>query len=126
MKPGDYAKAGTEYAEQVALFMWAALNKQKYPLLENLMFAIKNEEKTGSKVVGGRFKAAGVKSGTADIFVSIPNKGYHGLYIEMKKFGGRTSKAQLKFAENVKSQHYGWVCCEGWEAARDMIIQYLD
>lgn len=125
MKPDDYAKAGTEFAHQTALFMWVALNKQKYPLLEKLMFAIKNEEKSGSKIVGGRFKASGVKKGTPDIFVSIPCHGKYGLYIEMKKIGGKPSKEQIEFKEAALAQNYGWVCCEGWEKARDVLVQYL-
>ena len=125
MNPADYAKSGSEYAEQCALFMWAALNKQKYPLLEKLMFAIKNEEKSGNKIVGGHFKASGVKAGTPDIFVSIARKGKHGLYIEMKKIGGKPSKEQVEFGCHAQIADYEWKCCEGWEKARDIIVEYL-
>ena len=62
MTPEQYIKTGSEHEHQTALFMWIALNKQSYPKAMKA-FAIKNEEKSGSAVVGGRFKASGVRSG---------------------------------------------------------------
>jgi hypothetical protein len=124
LKPEQLAKGGSEYNEQCALFSWAALSKQIYPQLE-LLFAIKNEEKSGSAIVGSRFKASGVKRGVADVFLSVPRNGYHGLYIEMKASKGKLSKEQIIFGDKVREQGYGWVCCYSWESAKNIIIQYL-
>ena len=133
MKPEDIAKSGTELAEQTALFAWAAWNSTKYPFLEKLMFAIKNEEKSGSRIVGARFKASGVKSGTHDVFVSIPRREgsyyeartYHGLYIEMKTKIGSPSKEQIAFGEAVEAVGYAWEVCYGWEHAVRVLEAYL-
>lgn len=124
MTPEQYAKAGTEFAHQCSLFMWANLVKQQWPELQ-MMFSIKNEEKSGSKVVGGRFKASGLKSGVPDVFLPIARKGRFGLFVEMKKIGGKASKEQIEFGKRLIDQGYGWCVCEGWEAARDILIQYL-
>lgn len=124
MKPDDYAKSGTEFAHQTALFCWCALNKHTYPELD-LLFAIKNEEKSGSKIVGGRFKASGVKKGVADTFLPVAKGNCHGLFIEMKKPGGKPSKEQLEFGEKVQKQGYGWCWCDNWEKAKDILIMYL-
>lgn len=124
MKPSTLAKAGSELSHQTALFSWAALNKRTYPELD-LMFAIKNEEKSGSVIVGNRFKASGVKKGTSDIMLPIPKGGFHGLFLEMKKPGGKASKEQLEFGAKVQAQGYGFVVCDDWEKAKDILIQYL-
>lgn len=125
MKPEDYAKTGTEYSHQVALFMWANMNIHIYPYL-NLMFSIKNEEKSGSKVIGGKFKASGVKAGVPDIFLPVPSGLKCGLFIEMKKIGGKPTKEQIDFGEKVEKMGYVWRCCQGWEDAKNTIIKYLE
>jgi hypothetical protein len=124
MTPEQYAKTGSEFAHQVALFMWAAMVKQQWPELE-LMFAIKNEEKSGSKIVGGRFKASGVKADVPDIFLPVAKHGCHGLFIEMKRPGKKARPGQAEFGLKMKAGGYGWVCCDNWEAAKNVLIQYL-
>jgi len=124
MKPEDYAKSGTEFAEQTAFFMWAALEKINYPELK-LMFAIKNEEKSGSKIVGGRFKASGVKPNVPDTLLPVARKGCNGLFIEFKRRGKKASPGQVEMGADLQAEGYGWCCCDGWEKARDVVIEYL-
>lgn len=124
MTPEQYAKSGTEFAEQTAFFMWAALEKRKYPELE-LMFAIKNEEKSGSKIVGGRFKASGVKADIPDTFLPVARKGCHGLFIEFKRRGKKARPSQAEMGANLQAEGYGWCCLDSWEKARDIVIEYL-
>lgn len=122
--PESIAKAGTEFAHQCALFAWVALYKKHYKELE-LLFAIKNEEKSGSAATGARFKASGVKKGTADLFFPCPKQGLHGLFIEMKKLGEKARSEQIAFGESVKAQGYGYFVCDSWEKARDLLLSYL-
>lgn len=124
MTPEQYARTGKESSHQVALFMWAALEQRKYPEL-SMMFSVKNEEKSGSKIVGGAFKASGVKKGVSDVVLPVARKGCHGLFIEMKKPGGKASKEQLEFGANVQAEGYGFCVCDSWEKARDVLISYL-
>lgn len=133
MTPEEIAKSGTELAHQMALFAWIAENKHLYPKATKL-FAIKNEEKSGSKIVGGRFKASGVKSGVHDLFLMIGQceirKGwfipFKGLFIEMKKLDGNPSEEQLKFGLSVQEEGYAWEVCYGWKHAVRVLTQYLD
>lgn len=125
MKPEDYAKAGTEHAHQVALFMWASQNLERYPELK-WMYAIPNGgERNGA--VAGRLKAEGVKSGVSDICLPVRRdcSRFSGLYIEMKKPGGKESENQKEFGAFVKSQNYDYQCCDHWEKARNAIIAYM-
>ena len=94
--PESLAKAGSEHAEQTALFCWAALPevRAEYPVLE-LMFAIPNGGER-NKIVAGNLKAEGVKAGVLDIFLPVPSKGWHGLFIEMKVAGIKLEDAGRK------------------------------
>ena len=83
MTPEDYCKSGTEFAHQVSLFMWAAFNSTRYPELK-WFHAIKNEEKSGSKVMGARAKQSGIKRGVSDTLLPVKRGKFSGLYIEMK------------------------------------------
>ena len=125
MTPEEYAKSGTEFAHQTSLFIWCAMNQKQYPELQSL-FAIHNEENSGSAIRGARNKQSGTKKGVADLFLPIPKGQFYGLFIEMKKIGGRASKEQLAFGDSVMIRNYGFVVCQGWESARDMLIAYLE
>jgi len=119
----------TEHKHQVQLFLWAWVNRQKYPLLQ-LMYAIPNGEKR-SMSVGKRLKAEGVKPGVPDIFLPVARGGYHGLYIEMKrpKQGkarpGRMRKEQLDWVDSLTGQGYLAVVCYGWGPAADLLKTYI-
>jgi hypothetical protein len=131
LDPANYAKAGTEHAHQVALFMWASLpeQQQRFPELKH-MFAIPNGGER-NKIVATRLKAEGVKSGVPDVFLPVPRKGVAGLFIELKrpksdgKAKGRASGKQGDWSMALQSQNFGVFLAEGWEAARDVIILYL-
>lgn len=133
MKPSDYIKLGSEYEHQVAFFMWIALNRQTYPKASKA-FAIKNEEKSGSIIVGTRQKASGVKSGTHDILLPVPRGvgpqhdriTYNGLFIEMKKLDGTPSNDQLEFGLSVQEEGYAWEVCYGWEHGVRVLKNYLE
>lgn len=123
MDPAILAKSGTEHGHQTALFAWAALNRASFPELE-WMFAIKNAEKAG-KIAGALAKAEGVRKGVSDIFLPVARHGMHGLFIEMKKPGEKAKPDQLTFGAWIQKENYGFVVCDHWEKARDIIIQYL-
>lgn len=129
--PATYAKAGSEHAHQVALFMWAAQPAQKsaYPQLQR-MFAIPNGGER-NVIVAGRLRAEGVKRGVLDIFLAVPRCGWHGLFVELKRpksdarAKGVVEPEQADWIAYLQSVGYGAVVCYGWEAARDVLIDYL-
>lgn len=121
MTPEQYAKSGSEHAHQVALFMWA----QQSGIAElKLMFAIPNGGERNA-IVATRLKAEGVKSGVPDVFLPVARQGCHGLFIELKKPKGRANAAQSEWIDALQAQGYGACVCIGWEAARQIILQYL-
>jgi len=124
MKPEDYARSESEFSHQVALFMWAALNMQRYPELR-WFHAVKNEEKSGSVVLGAKAKSSGVKSGVSDTCLPVRRGNYSGLYIEMKKPNGKPTKEQLDFGSFVTSQGFLFAVCDHWEKAKDVLEKYL-
>lgn len=125
MTPEQFAKTGSEYAHQVSVFIWAALHINKYPQLKWL-HAIKNEEKSGSAIVGAKFKASGVKSGVSDLFLPALASCSSGLFIEMKKPGGRPSIDQLEFGCDMVDEGYAFIVCDTWESATKAIVEYLE
>ena len=111
----------TEHQEQVQLFRWAALR----PDLE-LLHAIPNGGER-NVIVARTLKAEGVKAGVPDICLPVPRGGKCGLYIELKRQkGGRVSPEQLYWLEALMREGYACAVCLGWEAARQVIEDYME
>jgi hypothetical protein len=126
INPENYAKANTEHAHQVALFMWANLPEQRelYPELKN-MFAIPNGGER-NKIVAARLKAEGVKSGVPDIFLPVARKKCNGLFIELKKdYKQPLSEKQIEWRDKLLKQGYHVARCNSWVEAKKLIILYL-
>ena len=115
----------TEAQEQRTLFEWAAVMSQRHPVLR-LMHHIPNG---GSRnpAEARNLRAQGVRPGVPDIFLPCARGGWHGLYIELKRQrGGRVSAEQKEMLEALRREGYAAAVCEGWEAARDAILEYLE
>lgn len=114
-----------ESREQSALIKWAELSTAKHPCLR-LLFAIPNGGKR-NVITAANMKREGVKPGVPDLFLAYPSKGFHGMFIEMKKRkGGRTSEAQFQWLEMLQAAGYQVAICAGWEEAKNMIEQYIN
>lgn len=72
-----------EHEEQATFFQMLAYYQKQRPALEYI-FAIPNG---GARhpAVANKLKAEGVKPGVPDVFVPIPNKQFHGLFLEFKR-----------------------------------------
>lgn len=110
----------SEFIEQKNLIKWASYN----PVLKKLLFSIPNG---GSRnlLEAVNLKKTGVKSGVPDIFVALPNKKYHGMFIEMKRIGGRLTKTQSDFIKLLNEKGYYAVVCFGFLEAKREIEEYL-
>lgn len=128
--PAKYALSGSEDAHQVALFMKAAQNFDKYPELK-LMFAIPNGG-FRNKSEAARLKAMGVKRGVPDILLPVKRSLWSGLFVELKrpaapgKREGTTSDEQDDWIDDLKAQGFGAMVCVGYEMAWNTIIAYLE
>jgi len=119
-----------EHHEQKALFIWARLQRKKFPELD-AMYAIPNGGDR-NRIVGAKLKAEGVKAGVPDICLPVSRRGYNALYIEMKapadasgKGKGRVRKNQLEWLERLRSHGNMAVVCLGFDEAKQQIEWYL-
>lgn len=153
MTPEQLSKSGTERANQVALFAWAAVATRYGFAAANLwadtgtfetrkenpvaclewLHAIHNQGH-GDAIHGARAKAEGVRAGIPDICLPFPAKIFNGLYIELKKPSikpirenskGGLSDEQIRFAEYAKEKGYAWHVAYGWQEAAKIIQDYL-
>jgi len=108
----------TEYEEQAKLCDYLTYKGLLY-------FAIPNGEKRhlGTAM---KLKRTGVKAGVPDIFIPMPNNGYHGLFIELKRCkGGTVSLTQRQWIEALKVQGYCAKVCKGAEDAIKLVNDYF-
>lgn len=113
----------TEHAEQVALFQWVDLNIKTYPQLENI-FAIPNGGNRNA-ITGAMLKREGVRPGLPDIALMHSSNDCHGLFIELKRRGGKVSPAQSVWIDRLNQAGYLAVVCYSANEAIDVIIKYL-
>ena len=114
----------TEEQEQVVVFKWAEIMSNRFPELRYLMHIPNGGLRSKSEAV--RFKRAGVKKGVPDLFLPVARKGYHGLWIEMKRQkGGRLSPEQKEWIDGLFSQGSLAVRCDGADEAIGMLERYL-
>lgn len=114
----------TEEEEQIALMEWVALMSGRYPDLK-LLIHIPNGG-ARSKAEAGRFKAMGVKSGVSDLFLPVARGKFHGLWIELKRKGGKPSKNQEKWISDMRTQRYAAEVAYGAGEAMELIEGYLN
>lgn len=123
MKDIDFTPS--EESEQIILFQWADVKAARYPALK-LLHAIPNG---GFRILqtAVKLKRQGVKKGVPDICLPVAAKGYHGLYIELKRrVGGRLSVEQKSWLNALNAQGYKAEVCLGFDDAVTVIKDYLD
>lgn len=112
-----------EHQHQTALFRWAGYQTRRRPEL-SLMFAIPNGGRRDA-VTGARLKAEGVKPGVPDIFLPVARQEWHGLFIELKAGRNKLTQAQTAWHAHLSQQGYRVAVCYGYEAAIEVIEEYL-
>lgn len=74
-----------------------------------------------------KLKRMGVEPGVPDLVIPIARKGYHGLYIEVKRQrGGVLSDAQKWWGEKLTEEGYLWVVAKGAEEVKRIVRDYLE
>ena len=149
MTPAQLAKSGTERA----VFAWAAYAMQhgfeaarswietgsrwdgvppETPAVPELKWlhhipngGARGDDAKTRAIRGNALKAEGVRTGVSDLCLPVKRGDCSGLYIEMKKPGGKESAEQKEFGKFVRSQGFAYVCCDCWQHAVDIIEQYL-
>ena len=79
-----------------------------------------------SKIEAAKLAGCGLTKGLPDLFLAIPSKGFHGLYIELKIGKEKPKDYQLEVMSKLESQGY----CAQWtnneEEAKKIITEYLN
>lgn len=114
----------SESQEQTRLMDWTKQPsvRGQYPDLKYL-FHIPNERP--DKIQAALLKRMGVKPGVPDLFLPVPRGKYHGLFIELKKAGGRVSADQGWWLEHMDRKGYACRVCWGWCEAAEVLQWYL-
>ena len=111
----------TEHAEQCAVIEWCNL----HPIAKHI-FAIPNGSHK-SPAAAIKFKREGLRSGVPDLFLPVPQNGFSGLFIEMKRTKGSViSKEQLAWFELLDKNCYSCFICRGADEAIEAIKSYLN
>ena len=116
-----------ESSEQAALFQWAKVMSLKDSRLRWL-FAIPNGTAASSPAEAAKAKRTGRKKGVPDLFLPVPSREYHGLFVELKRRNGRLSDLsddQKLWIQTLDEQGYKTAVCFGWEDAAQTISIYL-
>ena len=122
---GSINHSPSEHSEQTALIEWWRMYARWKSLPECLLMAIPNGGRRDA-VTGARLHAEGVRAGIPDLFLAVPTRQAHGLWIEMKRqHGGRISDAQKSSMAALEAQGYACTVCKGWKEARRAISGYL-
>ena len=117
-----------EQFEQSQLIAWTMLPeiRQEHPDLK-LLYHVPNERKCTPQQ-GAALKRMGVKKGVPDLCLPVARHGQHGLYIEMKSTAktARVAPEQEWWVEKLLAQGYAVAICRGWEAAKKVILEYME
>lgn len=112
-----------EDLELIKFFDWIRWHTNQDPRL-SIIHHVANERKTGWR--SGKFlKQKGIKSGVPDICCPIPNKLYHGLYIELKIKPNKLSETQEKFCKAVYELGYCVRLAYSGDEAIEILKSYL-
>lgn len=122
-----------ERKEQIAFVNYIKISM---PDVYKMMCASANGEKRPINIFGKKrycasgktLKDMGVKKGYPDISIFIPAKGYHGLFIEMKRTGklSKITKEQKDWVKNLNENGYFAKICYGCIDAINTVYEYFD
>jgi hypothetical protein len=113
-----------EWDDQRAVVAWARLQTRRWPALAFLVGSM-NGLRLASAREGVQAKMAGLNPGFPDLQLPVPCHGYHGLFIEMKRAGGRLRDAQRTWLDFLRAQGYCVQVADGAGAALRVLIAYL-
>lgn len=113
----------SEGDHQLRLMRWAYKQSLTVPELA-LLYHVPNGG-ARDRSTGARMKLEGVKAGVPDLHLPVARKGYHGLWLELKAEGGRTSPEQDKWLADLKDQGHCVLVAVGADAAWRYLVDYL-
>jgi hypothetical protein len=113
-------KGPSESEIQKAFFQWLSY----YPYIRSLTMHIPNGG-SRNKLEAINLKKQGVTPGWPDVFMAIPTKTHHGLFIEFKSKIGKVSTNQSSQALALMGENYAWAICRSLDEAMEIVKFYL-
>jgi hypothetical protein len=105
--------------EQIVASVWLEKN--------NIIFYHVPNGGSRNPIEGAKFKRMGVKAGVPDVCIPIARKGYHGLYIELKRVsGGVVSDTQRWWLNELKQQGYDTYVAKGAQDLINYVKNYME
>lgn len=122
----------TEEQEQCALIEWVDIARfpmiNGYPIhsgfIGDYLFHVPNGKLRHIKVAL-QLKKMGLRPGIPDLFFAFPYNSKPGLFIEMKRKKKSGSSDNQRIMINRFREFYPVKICQGFEEARDAILNYL-
>lgn len=121
---------------QRQVFMWAQQTQRDYPELELL-----NASMNGAFIPGGKSGSAAqtlkfkiitilkllgcLRVGFPDLSLPVARGGHHGLYIELKRIGGKVSKDQKWWLRKLTDQGYLAMPAWGYRETTTLLLEYM-
>lgn len=117
----------TEHQEQKAVIDWWFTAHGLYRLPVFALFSVPNGSYLGSGFyAASTLKSEGMRPGAPDLMLAAPTPAFSGLFIEMKKIGGKApSPEQTAFVEYLQSVGYSASVQYGAANAIKVIEEYL-
>lgn len=113
-----------EHDLQVAVVTRSLALAEKHPSIL-LIHAIPNGGWRGAKT-GASLKAEGVIPGIPDLFLPVARCGFHGLYLELKKRGGKVKDDQWEVMEALHAEGYFVRITNHLQTALSILENYLE
>lgn len=109
----------TESEEQILFVEWL--------MIKGIKFSASANGGSRNFLEAIKLKKMGVSPGFPDIEIPLPSKGYHGLYIELKRReGGVLSEHQKKWISYLNDKHYLAKVAKGFEEAKKIVEDYIE
>ena len=130
----DFRPHQSEDSIQMSCVSWFRI---AHPELARLLHHSANEGKRTTRIVhthagtrvvcsgGARLKAMGMQTGFPDLFLAVPSRGMHGLFIEMKSETGRLEPSQREMLALLSEQGYATAICRSLDDFQHVIDSYL-
>lgn len=94
----------SESAHQASFFQWLEFQQYHGLHVRDFSFAIPNGG-TRHKLEAIKLKKEGVTSSIPDLMIAIPCRGYHGLFIEMKKPENKPQEFRYLIGKQKSGEH---------------------
>lgn len=130
----DFRPHQSEDSIQMSCVSWFRI---AHPELARLLHHSANEGKRTTRIVhthagtrvvcsgGARLKAMGMQTGFPDLFLAVPRRGMHGLFIEMKSATGRLEPSQREMLALLSEQGYATAVCRSLDDFQRVTDSYL-